>query len=94
MPMVDRPVWLTAAPVRLLPIRLTVDPLATEVVAVVPATPRRTVTFSVLVGSTESCTYSELPEVLSISCSTSPFIRNELSPRIRPVVVLDDRAVA
>ena len=42
--MVVRPVWLTSAPVRLLPIRLTVDPLATEVVAVVPATPRITVT--------------------------------------------------
>ena len=47
-----RPVWLTSAPVRLLPIRLTVDRgRRREVVAVVPATPRMTVTCRCSVGS-------------------------------------------
>ncbi len=42
-PIVVRPVWLTSAPVRLLPIRLTTVAVDSVVVAVVPATPRMTV---------------------------------------------------
>ena len=41
-PIVVRPVWLTSAPLRLLPIKLTVEPLATLASGVVPAVPRIT----------------------------------------------------
>ena len=66
---------------------------SSEVVAVVPETPRRTVTFRLEVGSPLTWTYSLVP-LLSTSWRTSWFIRNVESPRTRPVVVLAEIAVA
>ena len=66
-PIVVRPVWLTSAPLRLLPIRLTAEPLATLDSAVVPAVPRTTLNVVALVGSPLIWTYSVFPVAESTS---------------------------
>ena len=63
-PIVVRPVWLTSAPLRLLPIRLTVEPLVTlerQRCRRAGRTPRITLNVVELVGSPLICTYSVLP---------------------------------
>ena len=65
-PIVDRPVWLTSEPIRLLASRYTVDAADPVIVdrGVVPATPRVTVTVVAAVGSPLICMISLAPVLL------------------------------
>ena len=56
------------------------------------AEPRITVIVCVPVGSPLTWTNSLSPEPVSTSWRTSWFIRNEASPSVRPVVVVDESA--